>query len=334
MNRPHQPRAARRRARRPAFVLALLLGVVAAPPTSGARGGATLERAGWQLPAPVAREVVVTDGRHLYVAGGLDVTGVSSAAVLEIAPRSGRATRVGSLASGVHDAMGAWRDGALMVVGGGTPPVRADVQVLEPGRWPAASVARVVGRVPQPRADHAVARVGRAIYVLGGGDEASQLVGTVAVTRDGGATWRDAGTLAEAVRYPAVAVVGHAVYLFGGVVGSGGTDTTAVQRYDPTTGRTAVVAHLPAPLSHATALAFGDHVYLFGGYVDNRLGAQVWRFDARRRVVRDTGLVLPTPLSDAAGVVIDGVGYVVGGQGPDRLPTAAVARFRPPSPSQ
>ena len=61
---------------------------------------------------------------------------------------------------------------------------------------------------------------------------------------------------------------------------TGGTDTASVQRYDPKTQQSAVVAKLPGPLSHSTAVALAGQVFLAGGYVDNHVGAQVWRFEA------------------------------------------------------
>jgi hypothetical protein len=86
---------------------------------------------------------------------------------------------------------------------------------------------------------------------------------------------------------------------------------------------------LPSPLSHSTAFVLDGAVYLLGGYIDNRLGAQVWRFDPRAGATTDAGVTLTAPRSDAAAVVINGVGYLVGGQGPDKQPVAAVTLVRP-----
>ena len=40
------------------------------------------------------------------------------------------------------------------------------------------------------------------------------------------------GTLSQPARYPALAVVNGSIYLFGGVTSAGGSDTTAIQRYN------------------------------------------------------------------------------------------------------
>ena len=292
--------------------------------TPGARG-ITLAAAPWQLATAVCREVLVTDNKTIYLAGGLDTAGVSSGAVLSLEPATGKSAAVGTLALPVHDAMGVWRDGQIVVVAGGTPPIRTEVQSVTPG-----GAAKVIGQLPAPpRADHVVAQVNNTIYALGGGDEASNLVGTVVASTDGGATWRPAGSLVEPVRYPAVAVIDNVIYLFGGVSTTGGADTASVQRYDPKTEQTTVAAKLPATLSHATGMVLDNVVYLLGGYVNNRLGPQVWKFDPRALTTADAGVALPAPLSDSAAVVVDGVGYLVGGQGTDKKPVTTVTLVKP-----
>ncbi len=140
-----------------------------------------------------------------------------------------------------------------------------------------------------------------------------------------GTTFTKVGALPVPVRYPAVAVVGRAVYLFGGVSNSErGIDTAAVQRFDTATGAIDTVAQLPASLSHASAVVLGGRVYLLGGYVNNTtLSAQVVAFDPVTGSSSSVG-TLPAAVSDAAAVVIGHRGYLVGGQGTDRAPRATV----------
>jgi N-acetylneuraminic acid mutarotase len=166
------------------------------------------------------------------------------------------------------------------------------------------------------------------IYVFGGAQDEGFPVATVFSSPDGGATWHDAGTLVQPVRYPAVAVLGTAPYLFGGVTTADGTDTTAIQRYDPTTKTTSVVAQLPARLSHASAITFDNVVFLLGGYVNNTPSTQILRFDATTNRITNVG-ALPAPLTDAAATVIAGTGYLVGGEGPGRATTANVETLKP-----
>lgn len=285
-----------------------------------------ISAAPWRVPAPVSREVLLADDTSLYVLGGLDAGKSSSAAVARIDPDTGAATPVGQLAPGVHDAGGFRHGDDLVVVAGGVPPVQASVQAVT-----TSGATRTVGQLSAARADLVVAVVGDTAYVLGGGDEAAgqtTLFDAVAASADGGATWTDAGKLAEAVRYPAVAVVDGAIYLFGGVTASGAPDTRSVQRYDPKTGATTVVAQLPAPLSHASAVTLGGRVYVVGGFVDNQVSAQALRFDPATNEIVLAG-TLPIPVTDGATVVLDGVGYYVGGQGTDRAVTDQVTVIRP-----
>jgi hypothetical protein len=116
--------------------------------------------------------------------------------------------------------------------------------------------------------------------------------------------------------------VSGAVYIIGGVTSSG-ADTTAVQRYDPKTGTTTVIAQLPAPTSHASAVALGTSIYVLGGFVNNAVSNQVVRVDLGTGAVSQAG-TLPAPLSDAAVTTIGPLAYLAGGQGPDSAPVSTV----------
>src|SRR3954470_13915785 len=89
-------------------ISAALSGVAATTttPTGSAPEGRAAD-APWTLSAPIAREVVVPSGSRFTVVGGLDAAGTSTAAVVDVDPKSGAATAAGALALGVHDAAGA-----------------------------------------------------------------------------------------------------------------------------------------------------------------------------------------------------------------------------------
>jgi len=277
----------------------------------------------WSLAAPIQREALVTDGTVIYLAGGLDPNSVSSTAVLRIDPATGKTTSAGTLAIAVHDTMGVWRNGAIVMPGGGTPPIRTDVQSVVPS-----GAAKVVGQLPGDRADLVAVLLGDTIYLLGGTDNSSRLIGSILSSTDGGATWQTVANLAQAVRYPAVGVWDGAIYLVGGVATTGGQDTTAIQRFDPKTNQTTVVGNLTRTLSHPTSVQFGPLVFLAGGFVDNKRTQQIQRLDLRTLAVTDTGQVLPAPLSDAAAVVLGNTGYLVGGEGSDGKATTGVTLLR------
>lgn len=274
----------------------------------------------WRLPAPVAREVVVAAGKEFTVVGGLDATKFSTASVVTVDPATGTSHAAGTLAEGVHDAAGVSIGNRILVFGGGGPSENgtADVQAV-----PSTGAATVIGKLPAPRSDHVAVQVKSTTYLLGGYDGAN-IVPDVLATTDG-VTFKKVGSLPVPVRYPAVAVVGNAIYLFGGVSNSKtGVDTNTVQRLDATSGAIDTVATLPKSLSHASAIVLGGQVFLLGGYVDNtKLSDQILRFDPATGATTSVG-ALPAPVSDAAAVVIGKQGYLVGGQGTDRAPLASV----------
>ena len=277
----------------------------------------------WRLPAPVSRAVVLTDGQNLLVFGGQDAGHNSTATTSQIDPKTGTVTASGPLSPAVHDAAGVRVGQDDLIIAGGSPPPRAAVQTVQ-----GAGPAQLRGQLPAARTDHVAALVGDSIYVFGGAQDEGFPVATVFSSADAGATWHDAGTLTQPVRYPAIAVIGTAAYLFGGVTTTNGTDTTAIQRYDPKTHTTSVIAQLPAPLSHTSAITFGNVVFLLGGFVNNTPSTQVLRFDVHTNRITDVG-ALPAPLTDAAATIVAGTGYLVGGEGPGRATTANVETLKP-----
>ena len=75
-------------------------------------------------------------------------------------------------------------------------------------------------------------------------------------------------------------------------------------------------------------MTLGGRVYVVGGFVDNQVSAQALRFDPTTNEIVPAG-TLPIPVTDGAAVVLDGVGYYVGGQGTDRAVTDQVTLIRP-----
>jgi hypothetical protein len=289
-----------------------------APPVSN--GVLHIVPATWTLPAPLSREVLLTDGHQLVGLGGLNAAKVSSPGAFSIDPASGATKPFGNLSPAVHDAAGAFLGGKYFVFAGGTGATPAITTVVQ--AVPAAGGnAQNVGMLPQPRADLAATVVDNTAYVVGGSQETQSFYPSVLATTDG-VTWRTAGNITTPVRYPAVTAANGAVYIIGGVT-SNGTDTAAVQRYDPKTGTTTVIAQLPAPTSHASAVALGTSVYVLGGFVNNTVSTQVLRVDLGTGAVSQAG-TLPAPLSDAAVTTIGPSAYLAGGQGPDSAPVSTV----------
>jgi N-acetylneuraminic acid mutarotase len=291
-----------------------------APATTGTGGALRISPAPWKLPSPSSREVALTDGTSLVVLGGLDASRQTTGNVVRVDPSNGASQALGSLTQAVHDAAGAFVNGAYIVIAGGTGEEgSASVQSFQAGAG-----GKVVGSVPGPLSDHVSVTVDGKVYVVGGFD--GHQISPNVLVGDDGTHYRILGALAEPVRYPAAAASGGAIYVFGGVVNATGSDTRSIQRIDPATGQTTVVGQLPAPLSHASAVEIGGQVYVLGGFVSNQVTGQVLRFDPRAGTVTPAG-TLPAPVTDAAVTTIGGTAYLVGGQGTDRAPVTTVVEL-------
>jgi hypothetical protein len=266
--------------------------------------------AGWHLPAAVSRAVVCSHGTSLLVLGGLATGDTSTSAVWTVDPATGSAQRSGRLTQAVHDAAGSCTGTGALVFGGGAASTVAAVQEWSPAG------TRVVAQLPQARSDLAAASLGGRVYVVGGFD-GTDMTAAVLSTSDG-TGFSVVGALPVPVRYPAVAAGAGGIWVIGGQLGTAesssiGGQTDAIQRFDPATGRTVVVGHLPEALGHASALVLGGRLFVVGGRVGTTVSDRIWAVDTRTGAVRAAG-VLPGPESDAGVAVIGSTGWLVGGE--------------------
>lgn len=97
--------------------------------------------------------------------------------------------------------------------------------------------------------------------LLGGFDESGPL--SSVLIGSGTTGFRTLAWLPQTVRYPAVAVSGGEVYLFGGLQAGGehtGTFTPLIQQVDPATGTARIAGRLPYPVAHAKAVVLDGQV--------------------------------------------------------------------------
>ena len=265
----------------------------------------------WHLGAPVSRAVVVPYGSGLAILGGLATGDTSTSDIWTVDVANGSTTRAGSLSSAVHDAAGAFVDHRAFVFGGGSYSTVATVQAWSPR----AASAVAAGSLPAPRSDlSATVLAGRA-YVVGGYDGAA-LESSILETSDG-VRFRQVGRLVQPVRYGAVVAAAGDVWVVGGDTGAGQNSATSqtsdIQRFDPRTGRTVVVGHLPVTLGHASAVVLGGEIYVLGGRTGTALSSHMWRVNPKTGAVAAAG-TLRYPRSDAGAVVLGGRAWLVGGE--------------------
>jgi outer membrane protein assembly factor BamB len=276
----------------------------------------------WRLDAPLSREVVLprVGTRHeLVVLGGLRSGDSSTSAVEVLDTRTGALSPHGSLLAATHDAAGTKLGARLLVIGGGTSGPSGSTQIESGGRTTAG------GPLPQARADAGAVTIGHTVYVVGGYDGPamdSEVVATMDARH-----YRPVVALRVPVRYPALAVLGSRIYVFGGL-GANGRPSDAVQLVDPA-GRTArVVGRLPRPLEGAAAGSLGGTIYLAGGRTAAGPTKAVYAFQPRGASFLRAGS-LRVGVAYAGAAVSNGRLWIVGGESRGQQPIADVQMVVP-----
>jgi len=294
-----------------------------ASPTASPPLALQVTRAPYHLPSAISREVVLARGQNLLIIGGITQQLTTTAAVIQLDPATGRATRAGRLADPAHDAAGAVLGGRAYLFGGGDQAELAAVQALRHGGTTVAA-----SQLPGPRSDISSVTLGGTAYLVGGYDGTSW-IGTVLATTNG-RTFTKVAALPVPVRYAAVAGAGKRIWVFGGLTPAG--NTRAIQRINLATGTAAVVGHMPAPISAATAVTLAGRIFIAGGQVSKggaaRLVAsrKVLAYDPVHGRVTTAGR-LPVAVTNAAAAVIGGTAYLVGGNNGNRQ-VSTVAQLR------
>ncbi len=280
----------------------------------------------WQLPSVLSREVALPGpGQTVTVLGGLVSASASTTAVTGIATPGGAPSTLGTLTRAGHDAAGAVLGGRDIIFGGGDQTSVATVEALTPST--AGAPAQVIGQLPQVRSDASAVVIGRTAYVVGGYD-GTKGDPEVLATTDGRA-FSTIASLPLAVRYPAVAAIGHTIYAFGGQsVGGSATPVTDIQAIDTVAHQARVVGHLPEALSGATAVVVGGHLYLAGGSDSSgHPVSTIWAYDPASHSLKVAGM-LQIGVSNAGAAVVGDTAWIIGGE-VSGAPTAWAQMIRP-----
>jgi N-acetylneuraminic acid mutarotase len=278
-------------------------------------------RAPWRLTTPRSREVVVprVGSSGLVLLGGLETGGSSTDGVELLDTRNGVSSPEPSLAQATHDAAGAALGRRVLVIGGGSAVPVAATQIE------AAAGTVFGGPLSQARADATAATIGHTVYVVGGYD-GSALEAEVIATTDG-RSYRPVVALPVPVRYPALAVLGSRIYVFGGLRANG-NPSGVVQLVQPGTRTARVVGRLPVPLDGAAAGVLGDTIYLAGGRTAAGATDAVYAFEPRRASFLRAGR-LRVAVANAGSAVSGGRLWLVGGEAADGVPLADVQTVAP-----
>ncbi|HEX4036332.1 MAG TPA: hypothetical protein VHX66_17975 [Solirubrobacteraceae bacterium] len=310
--RRDRERVRRARRRRGHLRLAALLGVVAtvalivAEATGGGRSkpphptiGRVLVTAhavtAGTLDAAVADSAVAAARGSLYLLGGIDSAGRSTASIVRLAGTGrGSAAVVGRLPVVQHDAQALALGGEIYVFGGGDVASYAHIVRYDP----ASGAVTSAGDLPRPQSDVGVAAIGSTAYVVGG-YTGSAALDTIVAWRPGTRA-HTVARLPYALRYAAVAAVGRRLLIAGGTE-SDAAVSDGIWLYDPASGSVSQVGVLPVALTHASAVYDDGRVFVIGGR-HSASGAQSAGIVAIDPATMQASIVaeLPHALSDAA----------------------------------
>ena len=209
------------------------------------------------------------------------------------------------LPAGIQDAGATSWGGGVVLAGGLTP---ADVSspaiaLVRPGG------STSVGNLPQALHDTAAVRLGRSVYLFGGGDGVSQHdeIQRLAPGRPVTVAHLPAPSSDQSG-----AVLGDTAYIVGGFTGARWLDTIVAWR----PGSVArIVGHLPTPLRYAAVAAADGQIVIAGGSTPaGTASSAVLGFDPGSGRIKRLG-TLPEPTTHAAAAALDGHVYVIGGRG-------------------
>lgn len=212
---------------------------------------------------------------------------------------------IGSLPAAVQDAaISPLPDGGLALLGGiDSSQTSTDAILTLNG-----SSATQHGTLPNPQHDAQAATLGSDVYVFGGG-QFSSYDHILRYDPSAGAT-SQVGTLPTSASDVAVVSIGDTAYVVGGYDGTSWLDT--IVAWTPGS-EPRVVGHLPVGLRYAAVAVVGKRIIIAGGYETNAVSDQILSFDPATGAVSPLGR-LPSPLTHASAVFVDGRVVVVGGR--------------------
>ena len=163
--------------------------------------------------------------------------------------------------------------------------------------------------LPVAQHDAQGARLGRQVYVFGGGTTVEQDHILAFNPADGAV--RTVGALPRAASDVTVAASGGTAYIVGGFDGVNWLDTILAWRPGSPV---RVVGHLPVGLRYAAATAVDGQILIMGGSTPTVASNAIYRFDPATGHVRQIGR-LPQPTTHGTAATLGSFAYLIGGRG-------------------
>ncbi len=262
-------------------------------------------------PSPLVRNEAgaINVGGKIYVIGGasgfrvVDVFDPATGAFFE--PNKPVPNYVGSAAAQAVN-------GKIYVIGGGNGGgMNSAVYVYDTasGTWTTASAAN-----PKPLFSP-VADVWNGKIAMADGSTSSGVDGSAQIYDPAAGTFTAMATDPNATNVACGAVVGNALYVFGGYNGT--ADVAVVRALDLSANTWSTKANLPNPMEAGTAVAYNGKIYIFGGYVGSatasNLNENVIIYDPAGNTFT-AGAAFPIPIYEAAATVYNNHIIISGGR--------------------
>jgi len=162
------------------------------------------------------------------------------------------------------------------------------------------------------RYGHAAAVVNGKIYIIGGWNDADEILSTVEEYDPITERWRYRADLPTPRAGLTAAVVNNKIYAIGGQDRSDEPVTATVEEYDPITNQWTSKMSMPTPQRSFAAAAVGERIYTFGGWDGTNVFATVEEYDTNTDTWR-TRADMPTPRVGLTATTVNGLIYVIGG---------------------
>ena len=285
---------------------------------TGSVAGPTVQLAGtWSGASPIPQAVqeisaTVLDGR-IYIAGGIDSNGRTSASAFRYDPSTDSWEQIADLPAGRHHMPLAAVNDTLYALGGLTTTgsgflAQDNLWIYDVGtdQWAARAV------LPQPRGASAAGVMDGHIVVAGGYDDNVQLLDSVVIYDPASNSWRAGAPIPTPRDHLAGSVVNGAFYLIGGRRVTAISTLATVEAYDIVTDSWTPLVSMPTSRGGLAAGVVGQRIFVVGGEPEQAMFVANEAYD----VISDVWTLappMPTGRHGLGAVAVGGALFAIGG---------------------